>query len=394
MRDNECASEEYRQPELNKDNRQLNNSEFIANLSHELRTPLNAIIGFSQLLNTQLKHMPDQQESVQLIEQAGRHLWELIDQLIDLVKLEGGVAPIQFERFEINSLLKECHELISVIAKEKSISLNFQPVSNAQYVYADRLKLRQVVLNLLSNAVKYNVQGGRVQLSSEMVGEQLIISIIDTGIGIAKEKQRHVFQPFNRLGAENTDIEGTGLGLSICKELVEMMAGEINFTSEKGEGSHFFICFNSTDRTEDLKENQLPIKEFMLSDFSTSSTLAEEERKTLLYIEDNQTNIRFMQLLLAEFTSLNLEVALTGEEGVLKAKGLNPDIIFLDMRLPDVHGLDVLSLIAKEIEIDAKVYALSADALPTQIEQAVAAGIDGYLTKPIDLSKLKEALAI
>lgn len=132
----------------------------------------------------------------------------------------------------------------------------------------------------------------------------------------------------------------------------------------------------------------------MLSDFATSSTLAEEESKTLLYIEDNQTNIRFMQLLLAEFTSLNLEVALTGEEGVLKAKGLNPDIIFLDMRLPDMHGLDVLSLIAKEIEIDAKVYALSADALPTQIEQAVAAGIDGYLTKPIDLSKLKEALAI
>lgn len=394
MRDNECLSEEYRQPELKKDNHQLNDSEFIANLSHELRTPLNAIIGFSQLLNTQLKHMPDQQESVQLIEQAGRHLWELIDQLIDLVKLEGGVAPIQFERFDINSLLKECHDLISVIAKEKSIALSFQPAANAQHVYADRLKLRQVVLNLLSNAIKYNIQGGKVQLSSAIVDKQLMISIIDTGIGIADEKQRLVFQPFNRLGVENTDIEGTGLGLSICKELVEMMAGEINFTSVKGEGSHFFICLNNADSTEYTSENDLPIKEFMKSKFVTSASLAEKDRKTLLYIEDNQTNIRYMQLLLAEFANLNLEVALTGKEGVLKAKGLNPDIIFLDMRLPDMHGLDVLSLIAKEPEIDAKVYALSADALPTQIEQAVAAGIDGYLTKPIDLSKLKEALAL
>lgn len=375
----------------------LGDSEFVATLSHELRTPLNAIVGFSQLLKSQLQHLPDQQESAQMIEQAGRHLWELIDQLIDLVKIEGGVSPVVCEFIDVHQVLSNCIDLIKVTAEERGIKIHYEE-SDSFYASADRLKLKQVILNLLSNAVKYNVENGEVHLTAEYVEDQLVISIIDTGIGIDKAFQQQVFQPFQRLEAQYSDIEGTGLGLSICKELVELMGGEIGFSSTKDQGSCFYIKLKKTlgdngildtSAAGDFSTGTKPLESSLFSAQEAFNNIGEVK---LLYIEDNPTNLRFMQLLLAEFNNLKLHTAMTGKDGVEKACKILPDIILLDMRLPDMHGLEVLAELSKHKDIHAKIYAVSADALPKQVEQAIAAGIDGYLTKPIDLKRLQEVL--
>jgi len=385
-KDNGESKEGKQARSINQQSR-LGDAEFVANLSHELRTPLNAIVGFSQLLNQQLSHLPDQQESVQMIEQAGRHLWELIDQLIDLVKIEGGVSPIAMESIDVYQLLKDCIDLIAIVAKDKQIKVFFTPDSEPIYAKADRLRLRQVILNLLSNAVKYNVESGEVHVAASILEGNITISIVDSGIGIEKSLQDKVFQPFQRLGAQFSDIEGTGLGLSISKELIELMAGEIGFTSQEFEGSRFFIKLLPADN-ELRDKNKIQTIQTLTS---FNAPLIKENLK-LLYIEDNPTNIRFMRLLLEEFAELELITATTGKEGLAQAKKFHPDIILLDMRLPDMHGLEVLEKLAEDAAHSAKVYAVSADALPAQIELAMHAGIDGYFTKPIDINRLQKLL--
>lgn len=379
----------------------LGDSEFVATLSHELRTPLNAIIGFSQLLISQLNHSPDQQESVQMIEQAGRHLWELIDQLIDLVKLEGGVSPVQIELIDIRQDLKECIDLVKMSAQKRNIQIRYSD-DEGMYAFVDRLKLRQVILNLLSNAIKYNLENGEVQISVDSTDDYLVVTFSDTGEGIDKAKHYKVFTPFERLGAQYSEVEGTGLGLSICKELMELMGGGIGFNSALGQGSRFYIklskkALDSHQPNRDMLKFNKRLdseKDKCTENYNKFSNQQESLKSNvkLLYIEDNPTNLRFMQLILAEYSGLTLQTATTGAEGINKARAILPDIILLDMRLPDMHGLDVLAELANHKEIQAKIYAVSADALPVQIDQAIAAGIDGYLTKPIDLKRLQELL--
>jgi CheY-like chemotaxis protein len=379
--------------------KRLANSDFIAHLSHELRTPLNAIIGFSQLLKNQLQGNEDQLESAQMIEQAGKHLWQLIDQLIDLVKLEE-LAELDMEWVELQSLLNECIELIRLDMEEKNISIRFFPsaqdmTTGGYRIYCDPLKLRQILLNLLSNGIKYNQHGGVLTISLLQDSLYTSISIEDNGIGIAQDKLELLFQPFQRLGAEFTEIEGTGLGLSICKEMIELMQGQINCTSQLGQGSCFTIRL--PNQGPDLKEQaNIKPKGIVTPPTLVNTGLANTELVNtefkLLYIEDNPTNIRFMQGLLAELPKLSFETAINGEQGLEKANSFQPDIILLDMRLPDMHGLDVLSQLHQQPASQAKVIALSADALPEQVAAAKRAGVDGYLTKPIDLARLHQLL--
>lgn len=378
--------------------KRLANSDFIAHLSHELRTPLNAIIGFSQLLKSQLQGNADQLESAQMIEQAGKHLW----QLIDLVKIEE-LAELDVEWVDLTSLMKECMDLIRLDAKEKNIRVQLLPIDQKNIhqeikIYCDLLKVRQVILNLLSNGVKYNQQGGELKISIQQGDFDTRISIEDTGVGIGEDKQALLFQPFQRLGAEYTDIEGTGLGLSICKEMIELMQGQIICTSKLGQGSCFTVHLPNVGPKSEKQANKQP-QDFVpmlmnpgLAMPTLANSAAINTEVKLLYIEDNPTNVRFMQLLLAELPRLNFATAINGKKGVEMAIRMQPDIILLDMRLPDMHGLEVLDELNK-LAIQTKVIALTADALPEQVEAAKRAGIDGYLTKPIDLARLHQLFA-
>lgn len=381
-----------------KTEKSLANSDFVAHLSHELRTPLNAIIGFSQLLKSQLQDNLDQFESAQMIEQAGKHLWQLIDQLIDLVKIEQ-LAEINIEKINLVSLLQECCDLMQLEAKDKNISLINLASNQTFFLHCDKLKLRQVILNLISNGIKYNHPCGEVRLlvQQEAQGTQIIIE--DSGIGIAEDKIDQLFQPFQRLGAEYTEVEGTGLGLSICKEIMQLMQGEIRCISQFGHGTRFTLHLpneikQGNDNNNSKKDDELKAE---VDEVITPTALISARVPVgvkLLYIEDNPTNIRFMQLLLTELSHIHFEIACTGTEGIEKAISFQPDIILLDMRLPDMHGLDVLAEIEAEPLVQAKVVALSADALPEQIESAQRAGVDGYLTKPLDLARLHQLLTL
>lgn len=380
-------------------NNKLADSEFIANFSHELRTPLNAILGFSQLLSTQLEQGSDQQDSARLIEKAGRHLSDLIDQLIDLVKIESGVSPLNMEDVSLDAMLEECLSFIAPAALNRSIRIHADTLVDPVSVTADALKFKQVLLNLLSNAVKYNKPQGQIFVSVDVQSPWVTIRIKDTGLGIPHEKQSEVFQPFNRLGAEQTSIEGTGLGLSICKELVERMGGDIQFESEEKVGSTFSVRFKISDSNKHgVSKPRAQVSHFSAIEqyeaLLQKNAPVRTNKKRVLYIEDNPTNARFLQLLLADNRNVDLVLASTGLEGIKKAKEYLPELILLDMRLPDMHGLEVLKELHKLTEnSDCLVYAVTADAMPDQISEAKNAGIDGYLTKPLDIQAVRRLVS-
>ena len=363
----------------------FNKPEFVANFSHELRTPLNAILGFSQLLSNQLDEGSDQHDSARLIEKAGRHLAELIDQLIDLVKLDTGVADLNLEICSVAELLDDCISIINPLASERGIDIQIKNSVMNLGVLVDRLKMRQVLLNILSNAVKYNIDEGAIRFNVKEISRRIHIDIQDTGPGIPEEKQPLLFEPFNRLGAEATETEGTGLGLSICRQLVDRMGGKIDFRSLQGKGSTFSLVFKA--------QSAVPV-----ADNSAMEEIAIPEeghhKRRVLYIEDNATNVRFLQLLLAEHKNVDLLIALTGEEGISMANQYKPDLILLDMRLPDMHGLEVLEVLkASGLKENQQIYAVTADALPDQVDEASAAGVNGYLTKPLDIAQIKRLVS-
>ena len=362
--------------------------EFFANFSHELRTPLNAILGFSQLLSNQLEAGSDQQDSARLIEKAGRHLAELIDQLIDMVKLDTGNGRLKLESCQLEEMLVDCINIISPLAAQRNIEIYLDNTLQNVAIKVDRLKMRQVLLNILSNAVKYNHDNGKIFVTVNEQGKRIGIEIRDTGPGIAEDKQPLVFEPFNRLGAEATSTEGTGLGLSICKQLVERMAGKIELISELNEGCRFLLTFRAAEQS--LQNTERTLEEIVVA--ATEHTPLGKKR--VLYIEDNATNVRFLQLLLAEHQNVELLVALNGEEGIELASRYQPDLILLDMRLPDMHGLEVLEAIkATGLQDHQQIFAVTADALPDQVEEATAAGVHGYLTKPLDIAQIKSLVS-
>ena len=357
-------------------------SDFLSSMSHELRTPMNAILGFSQILEYDDVLGEDQQDSVHEIIKAGRHLLELINEVLDLAKIESGRIELSLEPVKLADVVDECFSLTSPVAEGYGITLRYGDM-DGHFVRADRTRLKQVLLNLLTNAIKYNCEHGVVELDVAPVNHgELRITISDTGKGIAEEQLEQLFQPFNRLDAEGSEIEGTGIGLSITRNLVEMMGGRIGVDSKPGQGSKFWV--------------ELPSETFSLLDVhaeqegasgSSEGTLS-NRLHTMLYIEDNPANLKLVSQILAKRQHIHLVTAHEPEIGLELAAAHRPELILLDINMPRMDGYQILSILRSDPRLkDIPVVAVTANAMPRDIERGKAAGFIDYLTKPLDVAR-------
>jgi PAS domain S-box-containing protein len=354
-------------------------SDFLSRMSHELRTPLNGILGFAQLLEMEARQ-PDQQESVEQILKAGRHLLGLINEVLDISRIEAGRLQLSLEPVPVGETIRRAVAVVRPLAADQAIEIRAEIADDGQHVLADRQRLQQVLLNLLSNAVKYNRRAGTVTVSTAPAPEErLQIRVTDTGLGISPDKLHRLFTPFDRLGADVTGAEGTGLGLALSKHLVEAMGGTLSVESREGEGSTFAL--------------ELPLVEAPSSTLESPETaLAEAASGTggiVLYIEDNLSNVRLIERVLDRRPQTRLLSAIQGQLGLDLAREHQPDLILLDLHLPDIPGEEVLRRIREDPRTrEIPVVVLSADATPGQIDRLLAMGARAYLTKPLDVRKL------
>jgi PAS domain S-box-containing protein len=359
-------------------------SEFLSRMSHDLRTPLNAILGFAQLLAADAL-TTDQQECVQQIQAGGRHLLDLINEVLDLTRIEAGYLSLSPEPVHVGDIAAHAAALVAPLGRDRGIAIVVEPSPLFQQsVRADRQRLNQVLLNLLSNAVKYNRDGGQVILSVDQHGSRLRLVVTDTGFGIAEEKQTLLFRPFERLGAESTGVEGTGLGLTLVRGLAEAMGGSVGFRSEVDRGSTFWI---------ELAIAATPVATPVTDAEVSTLRAGTEQTGTILYIEDNVSNVRLMQRVLALRPNLTLVHAPTGHRGLSMARERRPDVILLDLHLPDVGGEEVLRLLWNDPALRViPVAVLSADATPAHMRRVLASGARAYLTKPLDIPRVLDTL--
>lgn len=368
-------------------------SQFLSSMSHELRTPMNAIMGFGQLLNMEIERplSESQQENVTEIMKASDHLLELINEVLDFAKIEAGRIDLSVEDVLLGNVVIESLQLILPLAERRGITVDVfrgdteisidELAHDSNVVRADYTRTKQVIINLLSNAVKYNTENGKITIKCEKYDKHTIrVSVTDTGNGLDQEQQAQLFTAFNRLGAENSGIEGTGIGLVITQNVVELMGGRISVESEPGVGSTFWF--------------ELPIgaEELAGSDNDDSSIMENldlEEKRTVLYIEDNPANLRLVTQLLSRLPNLHMWSAHEPLLGLELAVENKPDLILLDINLPGMDGFEVLKLLKEQDETrDTPVIAISANAMPKDIETGFAAGFDDYITKPININKL------
>ncbi len=359
-------------------------SEFLSNMSHELRTPLNAILGFSQLLELNKKEpLSDrQQDQVNHIKKSGEHLLELINDILDLAKIEAGKLPLSIESIEPRNLLDECLLLTQTMAAKRGITIEDRTGDNLRAVSADYLRTKQAILNLLSNAVKYNREKGRVRISAEQQSGRLRINVTDTGIGIPERMQSEMFQPFSRLGIEGVEMEGTGIGLVLTRKLVEGMGGNIDFKSTHGEGSTFWIELPLAEAQGEAGGRQTGV------DLNIGN-----DQRLLLYVDDNPANLSLMEDLIKEIPNLTLISADNAKLGLKLAKSRKPDIIILDINLPGMDGDEAVKHLQGDPSLKKiPVLALSANTTPGAIKRGLKAGVREYLAKPIDFAKLTAAI--
>ncbi|GEM_PF-2670229 len=354
---------------------------FLANMSHELRTPMNAILGFGQLLKADCKKYENfsLDDSVDRILKAGKHLLDLINEVLDLAQVESGKLKVSLEPVNIIAVKNELLDLVRPLAEHGGIRIIDQMDDKSEiFVTANQTRLKQVIINLLSNAIKYNRSNGTVTLSHTIENDILTLKISDTGQGISADKQAKVFIPFERLGAETTATEGSGIGLSISKKLTELMGGTINFESQIGEGSCFYIKFPI---------GVMPIvnDNFQIKTLSpTGDTLP--DNKLILYIEDNPDNLELVQRIFSSRTDIKLISAPSAEIGIDLAKAHKPDLILLDIHLPGMDGFDAFKRIKSLDEtLNIPVIAVSADAMEADKKKALDMGFISYITKPLEI---------
>ncbi|MGV7222388.1 MAG: ATP-binding protein [Nitrospinales bacterium] len=366
-------------------------SEFLARMSHEFRTPMNAILGFAQLIkidkNSSLSEI--HLRNIDQILKAGNHLLALISEVLDLSLIESGKMKLSLENVNVYSIVNEVLDLVNPIAIEAGVRVESKiKQEDNLIVSADHKALKQSLLNLVSNAVKYNVKDGSVTLEWKNEGNGLVnIDVIDTGVGISLEQQKELFDPFNRLGQDATKIEGTGIGLTITKNLLEFMGGTILVESSPGKGSRFSIKLKEG---KDFGEREA----FSITESSMiSDNNLEETQKTFLYIEDNLTNFELIKQILMERPQINLIHAVDGKNGVALAEKHSPHLILLDINLPDMNGKTVfLKLNDNPTTCNIPVIALSADAMKSDIEEALSLGFDHYITKPVQIRPFLEKI--
>ena len=352
-------------------------SEFLSRMSHELRTPLNAILGFTQLLEAD-SPSPGQAESVQHITRAGKHLLLLINEVLDIARVESGRLALSPEPIDLAPFLAEALDLIRPLATRHQIDLLIEPASTAHWVVADRQRFQQVVLNLLSNAVKYNRPDGRVTVRVVEEGDRVRIAVADTGRGIAPENLSRLFVPFERLGAEATEIEGTGIGLALSRGVVAALHGELSVQSRVGEGSTFSVTLpRAPAETIGSAKPVQPIPEKAMPQPATGTP------HLLLYIEDQDLNLRLVERIFQTRPQYRLLTAMQGGLGLDLAREHQPELILLDLNLPDMAGDEVLRRLKADPSVrDIPVLMVSADAMGDRIEDLLAAGASGYITKP------------
>ena len=365
-------------------------SEFLSRMSHELRTPLNAILGFSQLLEIDLRGERELDHLAHIL-RAGKHLLDLINEVLDIARIESGHMQFSMEPVAIKYVLAEAVEMVRPLANKREIQLMVAPAGEGDegFVQADQQRLRQVVLNLLSNAIKYNRDGGEVHVRGEQGTRagHLRIIVRDTGAGISPEKQHRLFHAFDRLDAERTRVEGTGLGLALSRHLIEAMGGSMGVESALGEGSTFWV---------ELPRAENPVEALSLDACSWLFEADEAPKptavpaRTVLYVEDNLSNLTLVEHLLeAVHPDIRLLSAMQGTMGLELAREHRPDLILLDVHLPDVSGHEVLLRLKAEDNLrSVPVVIMSADATPGQIDRLKAAGATAYLTKPFQVAEL------
>lgn len=383
------ASEALRRAEAEAVRANRAKNHFLSRMSHELRTPLNAVLGFGQLLEMRLTE-PDDVEAVDQILAGGRHLLELIDEVLDITRIEAGETSTTIETIPVADVLAEVLPLMRPLADAGGVRLRDPEGPDGPagvHVRADRQRLRQILLNLLSNAVKYNRTGGGVWVEHRVSGERVAIAVRDDGPGVAPELQDRLFTPFDRLGAEAGGVEGSGIGLALSRSLAELMHGTLSAESQPGVGSTFTVTLPRAETPTDHDD----LRPAAGAGGATDDPAA--VRRTLLYVEDNEPNVRVMQHLVKVRPSWRLVHAGLGGSGVTLARSLDPDLVVLDLNLPDLPGAEVLRQLKDDpATAHLPVVVLTADAAPGLAGRLRQAGAAHVMTKPLDVREMLSLL--
>jgi PAS domain S-box-containing protein len=367
----------------------LSKSEFLSSMSHELRSPLNAILGFAQLMESG-SPLPTstQKASIDQILKAGWYLLELINEILDLALIESGRLSLSLEPMSLVDVMLECQAMIEPQTQKSGIRMSFPQFEIPYFVRADRTRVKQVLINLLSNAIKYNRAQGSVEVTcSARAAKRIRISVHDTGEGLSPEKLAQLFQPFNRLGQEASAEQGTGIGLVMSKRLVDLMGGEIGVESTVGAGSVFWFELNQADEpqraagaAEPLAPHHAHVQQGAMP-------------RTLLYVEDNLTNMQLVEQLIARRPDLRLLSAGDAILGIALARTRQPEVILMDINLPGMSGIQALKILREDpLTAHIPVLAISASAMPHDIKNGLEAGFFRYITKPIDVNEFMDAL--
>ena len=369
----------------------LAKSEFLSSMSHELRTPLSAILGFAQLMDSSSPlPTPSQKRSIDQILQAGWYLLELINEILDLALIESGKLSLSLEPISLTEVVRECQAMIEPQAQKRDIRMAFPQFEIPYFVNAERTRVKQVLINLLSNSIKYNTVGGAVVVDCTVSAtDRIRISVKDTGEGLTPDKLAQLFQPFNRLGKEAGVEEGTGIGLVVSKQLIELMNGVIGVESAVGVGSVFWIELNLTMQPTLAAGAAEPTV------VARTQIHADAQSRTLLYVEDNPANLMLVEDLIARRPDIRLLTARDGNGGIAIARASQPDVILMDINLPGISGIKALQILAEDPgTAHIPVVALSANAMPRDIEKGLEAGFFRYLTKPIKVNEFMDTLDV